>query len=292
MFDDRPMDFKAQEKRLAFFRERYPFVYIRTITQTQFHRPIYALQLGQGSGKILLCGGHHANEYLTCQLLWQMLERYCEALRTDGYFGGERASKLYYRTTLYLVPMLNPDGIDLVLGSASEEEYEKAKKIAALFPDIPFPGGWKANLNGVDLNLNYPERFETAQRIKKEQGFFQPAPRDYPGKKPLDQAETAALAAYTTCIRPDLILAYHSQGNVIYSDFDLLAEKMSALSGYAREEVPEQSNNAGFRDWFTARFHRPGFTIEAGFGENPLPIGQLDDIVRRNLPMLVCVMQQ
>lgn len=47
------------------------------------------------------------------------------------------------------------------------------------------------------------------------------------------------------------------------------------------------SSYAGYKDWFIQDFDRPGYTVEAGLGENPLPISQLPEIVRDNLPILL-----
>ena len=194
---------------------------------------------------------------------------------------------------LYLVPLVNPDGADLAAGGCGPDtaEYRAAAQIAAGYPDVPFPLGWKANLRGVDLNLNYPARWDLARCIKKERGVDGPAPRDFAGFSPLDQPETAALAAFTSCIHPDLMLALHAQGEVIYpgpeeSAPDGAAElgaAFAAASGYALEPVPPESANAGFKDWFLQRFRRPAFTIEVGSGENPLPPAQLDEIYARTL---------
>ena len=66
-----------------------------------------------------------------------------------------------------------------------------------------------------------------------------------------------------------------------------LAEEFARLSGYALAEVPYESGFAGYKDWFIQNFRRPGFTIEAGLGENPLPITQFDEIYRQNLGILL-----
>lgn len=148
---------------------------------------------------------------------------------------------------------------------------------------------------------NFRTKPKDGNRLDKAaRGFDRPAPRDYPGSRPLDQRETAALAAYTACVRPDLLLAYHTQGRVIYPGnaeteppgAGALAAKFSEASGYAVEQVPPESANAGYKDWFLARFHRPGYTIEAGLGENPISISQLPRLLLENEPLLAAALGQ
>lgn len=297
-----PRNSVEQAEQLRRLRRQYPFVYQRTLRTSAHGRKIIALQLGSGENKVLVTAGHHANEYITTMLVWRLLYKYCRAVFEETLFAGFDAKTLFRGAMLYVVPMVNPDGIDLVTGAIapSSREYLHAAQIAAKHPEIPFPKGWKANLDGVDLNLNYPANWDEARRIKAGLGFTEPSPRDFPGRRPLDQPETAALAAYTCCIKPDLVLAFHTQGGEIYhtfSDIDLprgriLAEAFSRASGYQVAPAPPASSNAGYKDWFLQRFHRPGFTIEAGYGENPLPETQLDDLVRQNEAILALALAQ
>ena len=95
-------------------------------------------------------------------------------------------------------------------------------------------------------------------------------------------------------IDPALVLAFHTQGQEIYwtfSDIDVpgareLGEAMAQASGYRLADVPYNSAFAGYKDWFIQEFRRPGYTIEAGRGVNPLPIEQFDEIYTDNLPLL------
>ena len=289
-----------QEQYMKQLRRVAPFAYLKTLTRTAGGRPVVAIQLGCGCTKVLVTGTHHANESITGTLLWELLLTYCRAISRGDTFGGKSARALYRNSMLYCVPLVNPDGADLVAGAIPEAspEYVQAAAIADVFPQIPFPDGWKANLRGVDLNLSYPASWDLAKQIKAGLGFDRAAPRDFPGNQPLDQRETAALAAYTACIRPDILLAYHTQGRVIYPggrDIDPpgaknLAETFSEASGYTVEEVPQKASNAGFKDWFLRRFHRLGFTIEAGLGENPLPLSQLPQLILENEPLLAAAL--
>ncbi len=52
-------------------------------------------------------------------------------------------------------------------------------------------------------------------------------------------------------------------------------------------DTPYNSSFAGYKDWFIQDYNRPGFTIEAGIGVNPLPISQFDEIYRDNIGILI-----
>ena len=275
----------------------YPFLKTAILTTTAFGRPVYALKIGDGDRQVLFSAAHHANEWITTPLLLKFLEELAEAFQKNGRIYGVPAKTILKYSTIHLVPMVNPDGVDLVTGAIRPQtpEYNVARQIAGDFPDIPFPDGWKANLLGVDLNLQYPAGWLQAREIKFSQGFTRPAPRDYVGRSPLSQKETLALARYTEEVDPELVLAYHTQGKAIYWQFRdyqvpgarALAEEFARVSGYRVEDTPYESSFAGYKDWFIQDFNRPGYTIEVGRGENPLPLSQFGSIYEKNLGILV-----
>ena len=292
---DIPMTSALAEETLEALGAAYPFLQTELLARTAFGRPITAASLGRGDRRVLYSAAHHANEWLTATVLLKFLEDYAQALETDGTIAGVSARELYETATIFLVPMVDPDGVDLVTGAVTEDEREQARALAEFYPNIPFPDGWKANLNGVDLNLQYPAGWLTAREIKFAQGYTRPGPRDFVGRFPLSQPEAQALADYTQRIDPEIVIAWHSQGEVIYWQYGgievpgarEIAERFADLSGYRLEDTPYNSSFAGYKDWFIQTYRRPGFTIEVGTGENPLPLSQFEEIYAASLPILV-----
>lgn len=274
---------------------RYPRLHSERIGQSVLGRPLRALSLGDGLRRVLYSAAHHANEWITTPLLMKYLETLLRADAAGETVFGYPAEDILFRAQLTFVPLVDPDGVDLVTGALPDgEAKERAAAIGADFPAIPFPDGWKANIEGVDLNLQYPAGWDTARAIKFAQGFDRPAPRDFVGEAPLTAPESAALAAFTETLDPALVLAYHTQGNVIYWKYlnfepegsRALAERFAAVSGYTYEDTPYASGFAGYKDWFIQDFDRPGYTIECGEGRNPLPLSQFESIWNANLGIL------
>jgi g-D-glutamyl-meso-diaminopimelate peptidase len=276
--------------------EKYPFCRTEVIGQSFYGRPLRALIIGNGERNVIYSAAHHANEWITALVLLKFAEDLAEAIQNGTRIYGIEAKNIAAAATIYLIPMVNPDGVNLVVGASPQGSlpYETAREMAAFYPSIPFPDGWKANLRGVDLNLQYPAGWLQAREIKFSQGFTRPGPRDYVGRAPLNQPESRALAEFTEGIDPILVLAYHAQGEVIYWQFrdyqvpgaEALAKEFARLSGYALEDTPYESSFAGYKDWFIQQYRRPGFTIEVGQGESPLPLSQFDKIYADNLGIL------
>lgn len=274
---------------------RYPFIGTGEIGRSVMGRPLWRMNLGSGENRVLYNASHHANEWICTPLLLKFVEELSIAFANGGRNFSVSAAELMDYASIYLIPAVNPDGIDLVTGELqSGEYYAAARRIGANYPQFSFPDGWKANIAGTDLNLQYPAQWEQARENKYAQGIVSPAPADYVGPSPLSAPEARAMYDYTLALDPSLILAYHTQGQVIYWKFldyepensRQIASTFSAVSGYAVEETPYASGFAGYKDWFIQQFDRPGYTIEAGLGVNPLPISQFDRIYRDNLGIL------
>lgn len=268
-------------------KSRYPFLEIAAAGRSVLGRELLTLRAGRGRRELFINASHHANEWITSLVVMRFVEDYLEAAASSGTVGGLDAGALFEATALTVLPMVNPDGVDLVAGAlTSGPAFDMARGLSELYPSVPFPAGWKANIRGVDLNLQYPAGWEKARAIKASLGVAGPGPRDWPGPAPLSEPESRAVYELTRTHDFLLTLSFHTQGKVIYwkyLDYEPensyeLAEKFSRLSGYAAEETPDVSGYAGYKDWFISTFNRPGYTIEAGEGVSPLPLEQFETI--------------
>ncbi len=113
--------------------------------------------------------------------------------------------------------------------------------------------------------MQFPAEWENAKKIKYEQGFNRPSPRDFVGFGPLTEPESLAIYHFTLSHDFKLVLAYHTQGQEIYwkfQDFNpksslAIGENFSKFSGYKLSKTPYNSSFAGFKDWFIQKYNRP-----------------------------------
>lgn len=197
----------------------------------------------------------------------KFVEDYCSSYVSNSTLYNYRIRNLFRSTSIYIMPMVNPDGVNLVTGfyQPNTNIYNSFKSISDKYPSIPFPDGWRANFNGVDLNLQFPARLGRCKKIKYEQGFTSPAPRDFVGFGPLTEPESLAIYNFTLLHNFKLVIAYHTQGQEIYWQFQnirppqsfYIGTRFSQSSGYTLANTPYNSSFAGYKDWFIQDYNRP-----------------------------------
>ncbi|HHY72217.1 MAG TPA: LysM peptidoglycan-binding domain-containing protein [Bacillus bacterium] len=277
-------DYDVMMAHLTRLKSIYPFMTIPSIGTTVLNRVIPEVNIGNGSKKVHYNGSFHANEWITTSAVMTFLNDYLLALTNQTPIRGLSMNPFYQQVSLSIVPMVNPDGVNLVIKGPPNEEPWRSRVVEINKGSRNF-SGWKANIRGVDLNDQFPARWEI-EKARREQ---QPSPRDYPGEKPLSERESIAMAELTRRKDFHRVLAFHTQGEEIYWGFEKLeppesqtiVNEFTRVSGY--KAVRYVDSYAGYKDWFIQDWRRPGFTVELGHGVNPLPIAQFDELYQKAL---------
>ena len=118
----------------------YPFLNVQIVGNSVLGKNIYVIKLGKGSKKVFYSASLHANEWITSVLLMKFVEDYCVAYDNNSTLYGYSVKDLFNNASIYIMPMVNPDGVDLVTGFLSPNSlaFELANDISNQFPDIPF----------------------------------------------------------------------------------------------------------------------------------------------------------
>ena len=155
-------------------KELYPFIEISSMGKSILGKDLTVLKIGNGLKEIFYNASFHANEWITTPVLMKFIIEYCSAISNNDKIFGYNANTLFNSVSLYIAPMINPDGVDLVTGNIIKGSaiYNKAKQISLSYPNIPFPDGWKANIEGVDLNLQFPARLGRCSKNKIYTRFY------------------------------------------------------------------------------------------------------------------------
>ncbi|MGG6310724.1 M14 family zinc carboxypeptidase [Paenibacillus macerans] len=281
-------DYAALRADLDRLADVYPFIAYRNIGNTVMGKPIPELRIGKGTKQVHVNGAFHANEWITTPVLIKFLNQYLLAVTNSGTIRGLAMWPYYEGVSMSMVPMVNPDGVDLSIHGLPAQEPFRSNVLSYNNGNTDFQD-WKANINGVDLNDQFPALWEReVARNPTERG-----PRDYPGTAPLTEPEAIAMAELTRQSNFAHVLAFHTQGEVIYWGFEnkeppyaeTIVNEFARVSGY--EPIRNIESYAGYKDWFIQDWRRPGFTVELGSGVNPLPLSQFDEIYEESLGILL-----
>lgn len=264
----------------------FPFIHKSSIGQSTLGKEIWELRIGCGPKKIHINASMHANEWITSLVLMKWVNDYLLALSNGKKIGHCQAMELFMETELSIIPMVNPDGVDLVLNGPPPSLYEELVSINHQSDDFT---SWKANIRGVDLNDQFPANWELEKQRSSQK---KPASRDYPGPHPLSEAEAIHLVRLVERECFLRVIALHTQGHEFYWGYEgcepdtssILAREFTNKTNY--RAVRYVNSHAGFKDWFIQTYKKEGVTIELGKGINPLPLSQFPQIYQETVHLL------
>ncbi|MBR4770849.1 MAG: gamma-D-glutamyl-meso-diaminopimelate peptidase [Clostridia bacterium] len=286
-------DEAARRRILDELAGEYPALSRGVLGRSVLGREIPLLRLGEGKTHLLYVGAHHGAEGMTAAFLLRFLTEFLAAHRAGRSIEGVDPAFLLSVRTLWIVPALNPDGVELVERGLSSAGFlsERIRRMNGGSEDL---STWQANARGVDLNHNYDAGFRAYKGVESSLGILGGAPTRYSGEYPESEPETASLGRFIRSVPLSMILSFHTQGREIYFTSGgralkgqaAVAARFAAMTGY-RAAVPEgAAAYGGLTDWAVGRLGIPAFTVECGEGKNPLPASRFAPTYSEIRPLL------
>lgn len=255
------------EADLQTLERAYPQIArLYTIGLTLENRKIYALKISDNVGldeaeaEVLFLGCHHAREWISVEVPFLLARHLLE-----NYAGDPAVRRLVDRSELWLVPLVNPDGLEY-----TTHFYRYWRKNRRLNVDGSF---------GVDLNRNY----DYAWGFDDQGSSPEPASEIYRGTAPFSEPEAQAVRALFEGRHFRALISYHSYAQVILYPWGYttaltdqeplhrtLAAEMSALMeavngrvyAFGPSAVSSYLTNGDTTDWVFGISGIPAFTIE------------------------------
>jgi murein tripeptide amidase MpaA len=268
----------------------YPgLISYKEIGRSEYNRPIYAIKLGKGNATVFVNGSHHAREWISTNLTMDMIDEYASAYVNGDYIGKYNVRDILNKTTMWFVPMVNPDGVTLQQYGLSKFPTADHFKLINMNEGSTDFKRWKANARGVDLNRQYDADWANIKYNKPG-----PSWSNYKGTAPVNQAESRAISIFTKQIDPEMAVAYHTSGEILYWNFHqtgswydrdhAYAKAIGNMTGYSLIYPGPNPSGGGFTDWFIIKFKRPGFTPELGnyAGNTHVPVSEYSTIWSQN----------
>lgn len=290
-------DYSTNLKIFEELLSEFSFLRPSVVGRTALGRGIFSLSLGNEKNSVILAGGFHGSEWLTSLALYMFAERLCRSITDGTLLCSVDLERAFTQLGVTIIPCVNPDGVEI-----STHGVEGARGLKNHVTSIKCEDyrKWNANALGVDINHNFNAGWDKLRQMELEQGITGPAPRQYGGEFAESEAETRALTRLCRLKKFRSCMAVHSQGEELFWQYgentpkssEMMAKILADSCGYRLVNNSGLYSHGGFKDWFIEELAAPGFTMEIGKGENPLPVESLYGIYERieEALLLFCLM--
>lgn len=213
--DQRFFNPERLEKKLKAMNAQFPQITrLEAIGTTHQGRPVWGMLISANPGKpgahdpkmferptILFDGMHHAREIMTPEVVVDaaesILEGFTPTNRNARNKNFKDAAWVLQNWNVWIVPMLNPDGNNIVW--TSDSLWRKNAKAAG-----------NSKVFGVDLNRNYGFNWNKCGGSSGSTGSD-----TYRGDRGLSEPESQAIIKLADSIYPSISLSYHSYSELI-----------------------------------------------------------------------------
>ncbi len=237
-----------------------------TIGESAEGRAIPAFSLGRGEMKIICTAAIHACESFTTNYILYVVDRYAHGYAADGTVAGLSYREILDSVTFVIVPMINPDGVNIAL-NGPDAAADPAKVRAMDLTGIDYDG-WKTNANGVDLNRNFPYNWSGTFS-----GTTHPAARYYAGPSAASEPEVKALIELFASTDFALAVDFHIYGEVIYwkdngryrlkEEMAPLVNRLFEITGFEEAGEMDVSEFGGYLENYVRNtYNRYAITVE------------------------------
>ena len=284
------VDYKELIEALNDLDEKYDSVKLTYIGKSILGRSIPLITLGDDSAKkgVIYVATHHATENIMTSVMLRFIEEYCEAYDRFNQISSLNIRYLYKMRKIYIIPMLNPDGVEYRLKGISHDNPIKDRVIA--YNQGEDFSNWNANARGVDLNHNYNAGFEEYKIYERINEISQGKSK-FSGEYAESEPEVQALTGFIRILGDELkgLLTFHTQGEEIYCKYngqmvkgtEIISRHVSRMTSYPICDTEGSASYGGLTDWAIKELNLPSYTLECGKGENPLDIKQASSIYGR-----------
>lgn len=291
---DQPMDYTQLMEYLNVISERYPFVGITGLGETIMGRTIPCITVGEGERSVLYVGGECATEWMTTVWLLRFLNEFCELYQNDGKAFHYSIKYLFSTRRIYILPMLNPDGIEYQIHGVPEDHILYDRLLAMNGGSNDF-STWQANARGVDLSCNYSSGFTSHKAQEAERGISNGAPYGFGGQMPESEPEIGSLCNFIRYHQNiNAVVSLHTEGEKIFYTHgqksaprsQTVGSALSRVSGFHLVSPKENTENRGLTDWCIDELNIPAFSIACSKGAAPLGLGDWFRVYMRIREML------
>ena len=266
-----PMTYDRMMEHLRAWSEEYENLEITGLGESVLGKSIPVITLGKGQRAVLYVGAHGADEGVTSAILLRFAEEMLSIEKSEGRVFQYSMPYLLETRRLYIVPMLNPDGMEYRTSGISHEHilYDRVCAMNDGHDDLQ---AWQANARGVELSRNYAYGFAAYKRQEMARGIGGGA-CGFSGEMPESEPEVSALCnflRYHQDIRATLSL-HMGEERVIAGEHGKMkaqpmatAKAISRITGYPLSFYQHGDTEGGMSAWCIDELDIPSFALVCG----------------------------